>query len=142
MKDCLIIGPAYVFHYNDVYPRLKDKVLKVGIWCIKWQLSKDKPNAAVGNWFTTLQVNRPEEKKLKLTKTYNENDYQRFDNAPDIIESKSKDIPIDYDGLIAVPITFFKYYDYLLYDILGKRGDLVLNGKQMFERLIIRRKQL
>lgn len=142
MKDCLIIGPAYAFGYDDAVKLLIEKVLKVGIWCLKWQPSKDKPNAIASYWFTTLQVNRPEEKKLKLTKSYNENDYPRFDNAPDIIESKSKDIPIDYDGLIAVPITFFKYYDYLPYEVLEHRGDLKLNGKTVYERLIIRRKQL
>lgn len=29
MKDCLIIGPATALHYNDVYPLLRDKVIKV-----------------------------------------------------------------------------------------------------------------
>lgn len=125
--------------YKDVYPLLKNKVLKVGVWTVGWETEKGR---IIGYWLTTIQVNRPEEKKLKLTKTYNENDYPRFDNAPGIIESSSKDIPIDYPGLIAVPISFFKYYDYLPYEILEKRGDLVLNGKQMFARLIIRRKQL
>ncbi len=134
MKDCLIIGPAYVFHYNDVYPLLLDKTLKVGVWTVGW--------GNIGcNWFTTLQVNRPESKKLKLSKTYNPDDYPRFDNAPDIIESKSKDIPVDYQGLIAVPITFFKYYDYLPYEVLEHRGDLKLDGKTVYERLIIRKKQ-
>ena len=135
----MIIGPDTVMMYKDVYPLLLDKTLKVGIWKVAWLDSLGKK--AWGNWFTTLQVNRPESKKLKLSKTYNPDDYHRFDNAPDIIESKSKDIPIDYDGLIAVPITFFKYYDYLPYEVLEKRGDLVQNGKQMFERLIIRRKK-
>lgn len=134
MKDCLILGPAYVFYYNDVYPLLRDKTLKVGVWTVGWE-------KIWCNWFTTLQVNRPENKKLKLSKTYNPDDYPRFDNAPDIIESKSKDIPVDYRGKIAVPITFFKYYDYLPYEVLEKRGDLVQNGKQMFARLIIRRKK-
>ena len=135
MKDCLIIGPAYALTYNDVYPLVLDKTLKVGVWTVGW-------NKIWCNWLTTIQVNRPENKKLKLAKTYNPDDYPRFDNAPDIIESSSKDIPVDYQGLIAVPITFLKYYDYLPYDVLEKRGGLVLNGKQMFARLIIRRKQL
>ena len=141
MKACLIIGPVTALNYKEVYPLLKDKVLKVGIYCVKWQRSKDKPNAIATYWFTTLQVNRPESKKLKLYKAYNPDDYPRFDNDPEILESKSKDIPIDYDGLIAVPITFFKYYDYLPYDILELRTDLKLNGKHMFVRLIIRRKR-
>ena len=136
MKDCLIIGPAYAFNYDDAVKLLIEKVLKVSICVVHLT-----DNIAC-YWFTTLQVNRPEEKKLKLAKTYNESDYPRFDNAPDIIESKSKDIPIDYDGLIAVPITFFKYYDYLPYDVLELRTNLKLDGKDKFARLIIRRKQL
>lgn len=141
MKDCLIIGPATALTYKNVYPLLTDKILKVGIWRIKWQLSKDKPNAAVGYWCTTFQVNRPDNKKLKLTKTYNDNDYPRFDNAPDIIECKKNVlIPKDYQGKIGAPITFLCYYPDLDYEILDKRGDLKLNGKSVFERLIIKKK--
>ena len=139
MKDCLIIGPAYAFCYDDAVKLLIEKVLKVGIWTVGWESDKSEKGRLACNWFTTFQVNRPEEKKLLLTKTYNENDYPTYDNFS-AIESKSKDIPVDYDGLIGVPPTFFKYYDYLPYEVLEKRGDLVLNGKQMFTRLIIRRK--
>ena len=138
MKDYLILGPATAMMYKEVYPLLRDKVLKVGVWTVGWELGYTRMWC---RWFTTLHVNRPENKKLKLTRTYNEHDYPRFDNAPDIIESKSKDIPVDYPGLIAVPITFFKYYGYRPYEILEHRGDLKLNGKNKFERLIIRRKQ-
>ena len=137
MKDCLIIGPAYAFSYNDAVKLLIEKVLKVGICVVHLT------DNIASYWFTTLQVNRPEEKKLILTKTYNENDYPRFDNAPDTIECKKNVlIPKDYQGKMGVPISFLKYYPELDYEILEKRGDLVLNGKQMFERLIIRRKQL
>lgn len=31
MKDCLIIGPNTALMYNNVYPLLKDKNLKVGV---------------------------------------------------------------------------------------------------------------
>ena len=138
MKDCLIIGATTALGYKDIYPLLRDKVLKVGIWAVRWKTEKGN---AVGRWFSTLSPIIPEEKKLKLTKTYNRDDYPRFDNDPDIIESKSKDIPIDYDGLIAVPITFFNYYGYLPYDVLELRRGLKLNGKDKFSRLIIRRKK-
>ena len=136
MKACLIIGPAYALGYKEIYPLLRDKILQLGIWTVKWG------KGIRCNWFTTLTVERPVEKKLVLSKTYNENDYPRFDNDPEIIESKSKDIPIDYDGLIAVPITFFKYYIYLPYDILELRYDLKLKGNEMFSRLIIRKKRV
>jgi hypothetical protein len=136
MKDCLIIGATTALTYKDVYPLLRDKVLKVGIWTVGWETEKGR---AVGRWFSTLNPIIPEEKKLKLAKTYNRDDYPRFDNDPDIIESKSKDIPVEYDGLIAVPITFFNYYGYLPYEVIEHRGDLKLNGKTVYERLIIRR---
>lgn len=135
----MIIGPGTVMMYKDVYPLLLKKVLRIGVWMVVFNNQKTGPR---GDWYATLNPKRPEKKKMKLTKTYNPDDYPRFDNAPDIIESKSKDIPIDYPGLIAVPISFFKYYDYLPYDILELRTDLKLNGKDKFARLIIRRKQL
>lgn len=133
MKDCLIIGFGTAMGYKDVYPLLKDRVFKMGLHQVCWD------NISRGFWYTTLNPRIPEEKKLGLTKNYNEKDYPRFDNY-DAIECKSKDIPVDYYDLIAVPISFFRYYDYLPYEILEKRGDLVLNGKRLFERLIIRRK--
>lgn len=81
-------------------------------------------------------------KRRQLTKTYNPDDYPTYDNAPDIIECGNKsNIPVDYTGKIGVPISFFCYYPELPYEILEKRGDLVLNGKRLFERLIIRRKR-
>lgn len=140
MKDCLIIGPVTALIYKDVYPLLRDKVLKVGIWTVGWKTEKGH---IVGRWFSTFSPIIPEEKKLKLTKTYNPDDYPGFDNAPDIIECGNKsNIPIDYQGKIGVPISFFFYYPELDYEVLEHRGDLKLNGKTVYERLIIRRKQL
>lgn len=82
MKDCLIIGPAYAFNYDDAVKLPIEKVLNVGVWTVGWKSDKSDKGRLVCNWFTTLQVNRPEEKKLILTKTYNPDDYPRFDNAP------------------------------------------------------------
>lgn len=141
MKDCLILGPPTALMYKDVYPFLRDKMLKVGVLTINWIIEKDVCQITA-YWFTTLQVNRPEEKKLILTKSYNENDYPRFDNAPDIIECKKNVlIPKDYQGKMGVPISFLKYYPELDYEILEHRGDLRLNNKTLFERLIIRKRK-
>lgn len=141
MKDCLIIGPTTAPICKDVYPLLKDKVLKVGVWTLNWIIVKDK--SVVGAyWFTTLQVNRPEEKKLILSKNYNQEDYPRYDNYDAIECKKNVLIPKDYQGKIGVPISFLKYYPELDYEVLEHRGDLKLNGKTVYERLIIRRKQL
>lgn len=138
MKACLIIGPAYAFHFEEPYNLFKEGVLKGGVYTVNWGLE----NSHIGcDWYTTLNPNRPEKKKLILTKSYNPEDYPRYDNY-DAIESKSKDIPVDYEGKIGVPLTFFKYASYLPYEIVDKTTKLELNGKRLFERLIIRRKQL
>lgn len=134
MKDCLIIGPAYALHFEEPYNLFKEGVLRCG--CLVTHLTD---NIAC-DWYTTLNPNRPEEKKLRLTKTYNPEDYPRYDNY-DAIESKSKDIPVDYEGKIGVPLSFFKYASYLPYEIVDKTTKLELNGKRLFERLIIRRKK-
>lgn len=139
MKDCLIIGPETAEHYNQIYELLRAKVLRIGVWCVKWLLGKG-PNAIAAYWYTTLKVERPEEKKLVLTKTYNEQDYPTYDNYPAIECNKNKNIPTDYYGKIGVPISFFKYYPELDYEVIERRGDLVLNGKKLFQRLIIQKR--
>lgn len=131
MKACLIIGPACALGYKEIYPLLRDKILQLGIWTVGWK--------NIGcNWFTTLTVKRPDDKKLVLTKKYN-NGYRVYDNY-DAIECTSKDIPTDYEGKIGVPITFFKYYNYLPYNVLDLRRCLKLNNKELFTRLIIQKK--
>jgi len=139
MKDCLIIGPTHSPIYKDVYPLLVNKTLTVKDTCIHF--SSTDPDCPKGRWFSTLQRSGVDMRRRQLTKTYTPEDYPTYDNAPDIIECSNKsNIPIDYTGKIGVPISFFFYYPELPYEILEKRGDLVLNGKQMFTRLIIRRK--
>ena len=136
MKDCLIIGPVAALMYKDVYPLLRDKILTVTERSVNFY----EDTHVMGNWYTTL-TRSVDMSRRKLTKTYKENDYPTYDNAPDIIECSNKsNIPVDYQGKIGVPISFFFYYPELDYEILEKRGDLVLNGKRLFERLIIRRK--
>ena len=65
--------------------------------------------AKFGNisWFTNLQVNPTE--KLILTKKYNSKDFPNCDNYNAIYVDKVANIPIDYQGVIAVPITILKY---------------------------------
>lgn len=138
MKACLIIGPQTALMYKDVYPLLINKVLTAKDICIHFSAD---PNCPKGRWFSTLNRAGINMKRRQLTKSYNPDDYPTYDNAPDIIECSSKsNIPVDYQGNIGVPISFFFYYPELDYDILEKRGDLVLHGKRLFERLIIRRK--
>lgn len=139
MKACLIIGPVHTLCRKEVVELLKKKILTVTERSIHFNPEAEDVRC---NWFTTL-VRSVDMSKRKLTKTYNPDDYPRYDNAPEIIECTNKSkIPVDYPDKIGVPVTFFYYYPELPYEILEKRGDLVLNGKRLFARLIIRRKAL
>lgn len=146
MKACLIIGPASAFHYEEVYNLLKNNVLRLGhkgylqelaFWFIGEDGKKHRIASAV---FTTLQV-KNRERHFTTTKTYNPTDYPKYDNY-DAIECKFKnDLPVDVQGKIGIPDSFWFYYPELDYEVLEHRGDLKLNGKTVYERLIIRRKQ-
>lgn len=137
MKPCLIIGPVTALTYKDIYPLLINKILTVTERSVDFY----KDTHIMGNWYTTF-IRSVDMRRRQLTKTYIPDNYPTYDNAPDIIECSNKsNIPIDYTGKIGVPISFFFYYPELPYEILEKRGDLKLKGKNVFARLIIRRKQ-
>ena len=80
---------------------------------------------------------------VELTKTYNPVDYPKYDNYDAIEVSKSKNIPMDYTGLMGVPVSFIyklNLNQFELVDIWGVSKMLFLNGKIKYIRLIIRRK--
>lgn len=110
MKDCLLLANINVITYKEVFPPLKNNILRPGVVfnkTLEFEGEKGptkKPGIA---WYTTLST--PVKDKLVLTKTYNEKDYPKYDNYPAINVDKVKDIPYDYDGVIGVPITIFKY---------------------------------
>ena len=111
-------------------------------------------------WFTNLD-NAKRHDDLILYKTNNETDYPEYDNYNAIEVSQTVNIPMDYNGIIGVPITFLNKYNPDQFEIVGsdyevKEGllpDLVkpnwdgkidrayLNGKRMYARLFITRKQ-
>lgn len=78
---------------------------------IKMDRDTGKFQAPLGNvyWFTNLDV-KPAG-KLELTKKYSPEEYPELDNFHAINVSITNDIPVDYDGVMAVPITFMHYWD-------------------------------
>ncbi len=114
---------------------------------------KGNPVHIYATWFTNLKIKRHAE-PLVLTKKYNSMDYKRFDKFPDIINvNKLSDIPYDYDGKMAVPITFFAYDDKKQFKVLGiingyaankyrfGFGDhLTVQGKGVFTRVVIQKR--
>lgn len=71
-------------------------------------------------WFTNIEIQKRHE-DLILYKTYkgNENEYPKYDNFDAINVDRTKDIPIDYKGLIGVPITFMDKYNPEQFEIIA-----------------------
>ena len=57
---------------------------------------------------------------LKLTKKYNPKDYPKYHNLNAIEVSKVANIPIDYDGLMGVPINFVEKYNPNQFEIVAR----------------------
>ena len=69
-------------------------------------------------WFTNLDISKLHE-DLILYKKYTPEEYPKYDNYDAINVDKTKDIPMDYKGLIGVPITFLDKYNPQQFEIIG-----------------------
>ena len=98
-------------------------------------------------WFTNLDHSKRHE-KLVLYKTYTPEDFPKYDNYDAIEVKKTVEIPMDYDGIMGVPITFLDKYNPEQFDILGLDDHRVewrgrgpeINGKCVYRRIIIKKK--
>jgi hypothetical protein len=97
-------------------------------------------------WFTNMDYNERYE-DLILHKNYNTEEYPAYDNYNAINVDKTKEIPVDYEGHIGVPITFLDKFNPDQFEIIKFRKgdddrDLVINGKSPYFRIIIKNKKL
>ena len=97
-------------------------------------------------WLTNLDTAKRHE-DLILYKKYTPLEYPKFDNYDAINVDKTKDIPMDYNGAIGVPITFLDKHNPEQFEIIKFRKgndekDLSINGKCPYFRIIIKNKKL
>ena len=99
-------------------------------------------------WLTNLDTSKRHE-DIVLSKTYygNESEYPKFDNYDAINVDKTKDIPMDYDGTMGVPITFLHKFNPEQFELVKFRKgdddkDLSINGKCPYFRILIKNKRL
>ena len=100
-------------------------------------------------WFTNLDIKKRHE-DLILYKQYNKTDYTKYDNYDAINVDKVRDIPVDYNGIMGVPITFMTKYNPEQFEILGQmvttkidefnKGYPYINGKKVYARILIKRR--
>ena len=99
-------------------------------------------------WLTNLDTLKRHE-DIVLTKKYygNESEYPYFDNYNAINVNKTQDIPMDFDGVMGVPITFLHKYNPEQFELIKFRKgndekDLSINGKCPYFRILIKNKKL
>lgn len=99
-------------------------------------------------WLTNLDTSKRHE-DIVLTKTYygNEIEYPKFDNYNAINVNKTQNIPMDFDGVMGVPITFLHKYNPEQFELIKFRKgndekDLSINGKCPYFRILIKNKRL
>ena len=101
-------------------------------------------------WYTNLEYSSRHE-RLPLYKTYSSDEFPKYDNYDAIEVGKTSDIPMDYDGVMGVPITFMDKYCPEQFEIVGvfnhgsdSEFDLakpILNGKELYTRIAIRHRK-
>jgi hypothetical protein len=99
-------------------------------------------------WLTNLDIFKRHE-DIILTKKYygNKIEYPHFDNYDAINVNKTQDIPMDFDGVMGVPITFLHKYNPEQFELIKFRKgsdekDLSINGKCPYFRILIKNRRL
>jgi hypothetical protein len=168
-KNFLIIGNQNNISYKEIFHFIKENKIWLGLdnGGTKWfqvpphydiqtetRIKVDGNGTkffSMGNiaWFTDLD-HKKRHQKLPLFRQYSTSDYPKFDNYNAINVSKYIDIPIDYNGVMGVPITFLDKYNPDQFEIIGidryvednphYGHRFKINGKEIYARILIKRK--
>ena len=147
-KKFLVIGNQNAITYKEIFPYIKNNQLWLGMNFVK---AFEKPNGDIQkfrniSWFTNIENKRRNE-KLDLYKRYSFEDYPKYDNYDAINVDKVDEIPMDYDGVMGVPITFlFKYNpkQFTIIDMSTMSGVsanywTMINGVPKYSRVFIKK---
>ena len=166
-KEFLIIGNGNAVTYKEIFPYIKDNKMWIGAskgigGKFSFIVSNDYDNKFVYEengvrlgqvnsacWFTNLEHKKRNE-ELILYKHYNPTEYPKYDNYDAIEVSKVAEIPMDYEGVMGVPISFLDKYCPNQFEIIGIAnsaryiGDFpcltIIDGKRIYNRILIRKR--
>lgn len=175
-KKFVIVGHQNAITYKDIFKLIKDNNLWLGYgfkggaghfintqyedYATAGDHREGMIRVSGVHWFTNLDISKRHE-DLILYKPYNEEEYPTYDNYDAINVNKTKDIPMDYSGVMGVPITFLDKYSPEQFEILGlsasagyneeivgipflgdKDARPLINGKNTYARIFIKNKRL
>ncbi|MDR1787770.1 MAG: adenine-specific methyltransferase EcoRI family protein [Treponema sp.] len=169
-KKFLIIGNINAVSYKEIFPLIKENKLWLGVsihsgdreFAIPAYYETNSPSLTVYpdghrtvrvpgvRWFTNLD-HKGRHEDLLLWKKYTPDEYPRYDNYDAIEVGKVTEIPIDYDGVMGVPVSFLDKYNPAQFVIIGEmantkiddfnKGYPFINGQRKYARILIRRRQ-
>ncbi len=168
-KKFLILGDQNAITYKEIFKFIRENKLWLGYDNngTKWfqvPMDYDIPTESrkkikdgvkyfsMGRilWFTNLDTTKRHE-KLTLYKKYSPEEYLKYDYYDAIEVPRVVEIPVDYNGVMGVPITFLDKYNAEQFKIIGidryvkdnpnygKR--FTINGKEIYARILIKRKE-
>ena len=168
-KKYLLIGNQNALTYKEIFPLIQNNEAWTGYQFgdMKFRVpASSEPREtrfwidefgqkwrSLGNamWFTNLDIDR-RHKLLKLTKKYSPEEYPHYDNYDAINVKRVQDIPMDYAGVMGVPITIIDKYNSEQFEIIGEANhgsdnkyDLfkpTIGGKEIFKRILIKNKKV
>ena len=167
-KQFLLIGNQNAITYKEIFPYIKENKAWVGYrfgdMAFRVPADTEPRNTrfwidesgqkwrSLGNtmWLTNLDIPR-RHLQLALSEHYSPEKYPKYDNFDAIHVKTVKEIPMDYDGIMGVPITYLKYHNSSQFEIVGEANhgsdnefDLFkpkIGGKEIFKRILIKRKK-
>ncbi|HEF3569662.1 TPA: hypothetical protein R9126_001338, partial [Campylobacter upsaliensis] len=164
-KKFLIIGNKNAITYKETFSLIKENKIWLGITSANVFL---KPNENRTGFILTKQVNGltrwfsnlTHKKRTEILETIasykkNPEQYPKYDNYDAINVDKTIEIPLDYDGVMGVPITFLDKHNPKQFEIVGliagnirglagipssiDKDGPYLNGKLKYGRILIRK---
>ena len=176
-KKFLIVGNMNAITYKEIFPLIMANKLWLGYgfnggnayFSLPYGAYKDFADGvydeATGlvkfrnvTWFTNIETPK-RYWELDLWKEYSPEEYPRYDNYDAIEVSKTAEIPVDYFGVMGVPITFLDKYCPKQFEIIGatesegagfsnglwhedsQYRQATIDGKKVYKRLFIRRRR-
>lgn len=135
-KKFVVMGNMNAITYKEFFPLLKDNKVWAGFGFNKtmefavpegYDVSKATRTDEYGRkivkvpaicWFTNLDIKKRHE-PIDLVEYYSPEKYPHYDNYDAIEVSKTLNIPMDYDGVMGVPISFLDKYCPEQFEIVG-----------------------
>ena len=138
-KKIVTIGNMNLATKKTIFPLFKENKLWFGINPVKEFLKPDGETQKFGNinWYTNLDL----KKNHRITEYYSTQEYLKlpmYDNYDAINVDKMKFVPCDWTGWMGVPITFLLDYCPKQFEIKEVLSTGKVNGKNIYDRVVIR----